>query len=269
MRVHGRAQVDASNPRALGVCDRCGFLYNLDQLRWQFQWVATRLQNIRQLVCDECYDTPQEQLRTVVLPPDPLPVLNARPEYYVAADNPLSPLGASANPFTPTLGSRIGNLTGGAGLNAAFDGAVNKQSWMSAASATVSNSSFNNYVGINWQGNVLANEGLIEDGLEPPIIEHSLSSVSIYAPLDTSFLGTTAIGYVIQCSPADTALYGAWTTIYSGTTAGTAGESIDVTITSTMTNTLSQFHRVAFEGDGATPVAVAQVQFNVAETGEV
>jgi len=28
MRPHGRARVSARNPRALAICDRCGFLYN-------------------------------------------------------------------------------------------------------------------------------------------------------------------------------------------------------------------------------------------------
>lgn len=40
------------------------------------------LQNIRLLVCSHCYDTPNQQLRTIILPPDPLPVFNPRPEQY-------------------------------------------------------------------------------------------------------------------------------------------------------------------------------------------
>jgi len=79
---HGRASIDANAPRALGVCERCGFLYNLHTLKWQFDWRGTRLQNLRRLVCASCLDVPQQQLRTIVLPPDPVPVMNPRPEQY-------------------------------------------------------------------------------------------------------------------------------------------------------------------------------------------
>lgn len=41
-----------------------------------------QLQNLRILVCDECLDVPAIQLKTIILPPDPLPVLNPRPEAY-------------------------------------------------------------------------------------------------------------------------------------------------------------------------------------------
>lgn len=81
-RYHGRAQVNPSSPRAFATCDRCGFLYNLDRLQWQFQWAGTQLQNLRLLVCDPCLDVPQEQLRAIIIPPDPVPVFNARPEPY-------------------------------------------------------------------------------------------------------------------------------------------------------------------------------------------
>ena len=79
---HGRASISARSPRALGVCDRCGFLYNLNQLKWQHEWSGVKLQNLRLLVCAGCLDVPQEQLRAIVLPPDPVPVMNPRPEAY-------------------------------------------------------------------------------------------------------------------------------------------------------------------------------------------
>lgn len=82
MRQHGRASINARSPKALGVCDRCGALYNLNALQWQFEWAGTKLQNLRLLVCKSCLDVPQEQLRTIVLPPDPVPVMNPRPEPY-------------------------------------------------------------------------------------------------------------------------------------------------------------------------------------------
>ena len=38
--------------------------------------------NKRILVCDTCYDEPQEQLRAIVLPADPVPIINPRVEPY-------------------------------------------------------------------------------------------------------------------------------------------------------------------------------------------
>lgn len=79
----GRARVSARRPSALGICDRCGFTYNLKDLRWQYQWAGAHLQNLRLLVCENtCLDIPQEQLRSIIIPPDPLPVFNPRPEQY-------------------------------------------------------------------------------------------------------------------------------------------------------------------------------------------
>ena len=79
MRPHGKyARVNPSNPSAFGVCDRCGFWYNQRDLVWQDQWAGTHLYNVQLLVCSRCYDLPQEQLRTIILPPDPPPILNAR-----------------------------------------------------------------------------------------------------------------------------------------------------------------------------------------------
>lgn len=79
MNVHGRARVDPDRPQAFAKCDRCGFLYNLVDLRYQFEWAGAALINTRFKVCDRCLDVPNEQLRTVILPPDPVPVIDPRP----------------------------------------------------------------------------------------------------------------------------------------------------------------------------------------------
>lgn len=85
--ISGRARTSTTNPEAFGVCDRCGGWRNLNRLSFQYQWAGPQLQNTRLLVCRRCLDTPNEQLRTIVLPPDPLPVLNARPENWAVADD--------------------------------------------------------------------------------------------------------------------------------------------------------------------------------------
>lgn len=81
-RPHGRAEVDIRQPRAFGVCDRCGALYNLDDLNWQYQFAGVGLVNLNLLVCRRCMDVPQPQLAALILPPDPDPIMDARPEYY-------------------------------------------------------------------------------------------------------------------------------------------------------------------------------------------
>lgn len=82
----GRAQINSRSPKAAGQCDRCGFLYNHDHLRWQMDYSGAGIYNKRILVCEKCYDTPQQQLKVIVIPPDPLPVLNARPPEYVNSE---------------------------------------------------------------------------------------------------------------------------------------------------------------------------------------
>ncbi len=82
-RYHGRAEVDIREPRSFGVCDRCSFLYNLDDLQWQKEYAGVGVVNLEILVCRTCLDQMQPQLSATILPPDPDPVFNARPEYYV------------------------------------------------------------------------------------------------------------------------------------------------------------------------------------------
>jgi len=231
-------------------------MYNLDRLRWQYDWRGPRLQNLRLLVCEPCYDTYQQNgQRTILIPPDPVPVFNARPEYYVGDDNPQSAIGVSAQFNNPTLGNRMGNMTKGGNINAAFDGNPYKPAFL-CATIVVSNSSFNNYVGINWTGNQTVLNA--PSSLQSPVITHSVTSFTINAPMGGTF-GST--GYAIQGSVTGSPAWGAWNTIASGNTAGTIGEAIS----GTTSGGKYGFHRAAFYGTGAA-ISVAQVTFNVGET---
>jgi hypothetical protein len=91
MRVHGRARVDPTNPQAFGVCDRCRFLYNLVDLVFQYEWVGDKLTNLWLRVCRRCLDKPHEFTRPAVLPPDPVPVWQPRPDNYASAEGPPPP----------------------------------------------------------------------------------------------------------------------------------------------------------------------------------
>lgn len=111
MRPHGRASVSVSNPRAFGICDRCGFLYNHHKLQWQYDYRGAALVNIRILVCDSCTDVAQNQLRNIIIPADPTPIMNARIQDYVAAETDnrtisgqvLRPISATGDGTTVTL----------------------------------------------------------------------------------------------------------------------------------------------------------------------
>ena len=110
MRPHGRASVSSSNPRAFGICDRCGFLYNHIRLQWQYDYAGAGLINKRILVCNDCNDTPQAQLRAIVLPADPVPIQNPRVQDYVAAetDNVTT---SGATVYDPVTGIPIPSTT--------------------------------------------------------------------------------------------------------------------------------------------------------------
>lgn len=78
------ASVSATNPQALGTCDRCGMTYQHNQLAFQYDWRGARIQNLRILVCPGCTDTPQENgQRAILIPPDPVPIQNPRPDQHM------------------------------------------------------------------------------------------------------------------------------------------------------------------------------------------
>lgn len=87
--LHGRARVVPGDPFA--SCDRCNFRYNLSDLQWQFQFGGTQLINLRILVCKKCLDIPSPFLQSIILPPDPVPVLNPRPGFYQVEEGPPPP----------------------------------------------------------------------------------------------------------------------------------------------------------------------------------
>lgn len=81
-RPHGRARVNPTNPEHFAICDKCGFLFNGVDLSFQFDYRGMQLKNTGRLSCSSCLDRPQEQLRPRLIPPDPMPIMNARPEPY-------------------------------------------------------------------------------------------------------------------------------------------------------------------------------------------
>jgi hypothetical protein len=81
-RPHGRATTNSTHPETAGMCDRCYLMWDLRKLRFQYDWRGPSLQNLGIRVCPICYDQPSDQLRPIVLPPDPDPVFQPRPPSY-------------------------------------------------------------------------------------------------------------------------------------------------------------------------------------------
>lgn len=63
---------------------------NHENMQFQWDWAGTKLVKKRILVSVDELDVPQEQLRTIILPPDPPPIMNARPENYYIDEQPVS-----------------------------------------------------------------------------------------------------------------------------------------------------------------------------------
>lgn len=77
-RQSNYVRVDPSSPSGAGQCDLCGRWFNLRDLRQQSEWAGTHIYIFNSLRCEECLDVPNEQLRTIILPPDPEPLQNSR-----------------------------------------------------------------------------------------------------------------------------------------------------------------------------------------------
>lgn len=231
MRPHGHARANRRHPRAWAICDDCGFLYNKFELQWQYEWAGARTQNTNQLKCPKCLDVLQEQLRVIVLPADPTPVSNPRPENYTYADNQIA-----------TIGTNYGTMSQAAGINSAFDSNTNKPFFLSAV-RYISTAGLTNTIGKYW------------GGLDPnnPTQGPMVSRFVVNAPNDAKLAASGSVAYAFQGSD----IPAGFTTLASGVTAGTIGEVIDVTITPT---TGYLYHQFVLAGDGVSSVSVAQLQ---------
>lgn len=227
-RPHGRAQVSTHDPVAWAICDKCGFLYNKSDLKWQYEWAGPRTVNQNMLVCDDCYDTPQEQLRTIVLPADPQPVDDPRPERYNIDNNPID-----------TIGLNTGNLIKGGGVAAAFDSNTNKPFAFSAILFS-SVAGANNSVGKNWS-------------LLYPMQGVTATRFIATSPNNARFVASGAVTWSFQGSNDQLS----FTTLATGSTAGSIREIIDVAIAPTVGYL---YHRFLLTGDGVSSVSVAQLQ---------
>ena len=108
--LSGRAKTSSSNPQAHAICDRCGFRYNHVDLHWQYDWRGASLQNVRILVCNECTDVAQEQQRAIVVPADPMPIMQARVQDFQQAETDFSTI-SQPTVYDPVTGIPIPSTT--------------------------------------------------------------------------------------------------------------------------------------------------------------
>lgn len=127
---HGRATINPNDPNALGICDRCSFLFNLRTLRWQMEWCGTTMQNLHLRVCSQCWDVPQEQLRTIILPADPPSVRDPRTEpFFIDQVNELTLSKIIGKPYMLLAESTMFcEIDSGLGIVAAFGDTGNMSS---------------------------------------------------------------------------------------------------------------------------------------------
>lgn len=84
----GRARTSLTNPDSFAVSDRDGSWRNHSDMAFQYQWAGSELVNLKLLVGRDELDVPNEQLRTPILPPDPIPTKNPRLEPFNYDANP-------------------------------------------------------------------------------------------------------------------------------------------------------------------------------------
>jgi hypothetical protein len=106
----GRTHASTRGPRAAGQCDNCGFVFFHSNLKFQLEWAGNKLINTRQLVCPKCNDVPNQQLRAIIIPADPMPIMNPRvPNWQAAETNYRSTSGQGT--IDPTTGIPIPGTT--------------------------------------------------------------------------------------------------------------------------------------------------------------
>lgn len=99
----GRARTSPSNPEAHAICQRHGGRVNRVDLINQTEWRGAALLPINIWVCRQCLDTPQENVRAIVIPADPVPVVLPFPEPFQSDET---------NAMTLTTGATVDPVSG-------------------------------------------------------------------------------------------------------------------------------------------------------------
>jgi hypothetical protein len=81
-----KCPTDPSRPRPVGFDDRTGFKRYLDDLNWQMFWAGPTMGNTHLRIAPDALDVPNEQARTIVIGPDPIPLKDPRPGYQASQE---------------------------------------------------------------------------------------------------------------------------------------------------------------------------------------
>ena len=96
-RYHSKLRVDAYNPAGRGTCDRCSQIRNHSDLIWEMEYRGNSLMRTGFLVCSHCLDVPYQGWRPILLPADPVPLLNVRTEPLLIEENSTAPSNSAQN----------------------------------------------------------------------------------------------------------------------------------------------------------------------------
>ncbi len=122
--IRQRIKIDVKDPRGLAICDGCGLptmhyhLREKKEYRGGMSPVGTGL-----MVCAQCDDVPQPYFQRQVLRPDPVPLVNPRPDDHGDADIfPTYTFATLPDPRTLPAGYRINVTLSGTDTPAYSDG---------------------------------------------------------------------------------------------------------------------------------------------------
>lgn len=79
MSIKTHAIINPSRPRAVGECDRCGFVFLRHQLAPQMRYAGSSVIDTGWRVCSACMDPLDPQEKTTITLPDGLPIPDPRP----------------------------------------------------------------------------------------------------------------------------------------------------------------------------------------------
>lgn len=142
-----------------------------------------------------------------------------------------------------TTGTTPTAWSGGGGTSAAFDGTTSQASTACAlVGGGTSNSGMANFLGKDWGSGVTK----------------KITQLIINAPSDNSFLGGgNTTSWQLDGSNDGSS----WTTLDSGTTSSSFGQTITRTSATINTSTAYRYHRVGLSGNGSNAVGFAELRF--------
>lgn len=86
-RYHSRAKINPYSPQGHGTCDRCSQIVTRAAMIWEMEYRGNSLMKTGFLVCQRCLDVPYQGRRPIIIPADPVPMKDPRPENFLLEEN--------------------------------------------------------------------------------------------------------------------------------------------------------------------------------------